>query len=765
MRANSFLPWFLPLQVCCLFCCRVTSQNQFSSLSDVTEALRKVNIDLVNRRLHSSGLQHGDATIAGIKVSLAFPWPLDKNGTMQLPSNQRLPIPDVRDFARQLWRQVGINGLLPPLQLVGIGNYGLSVETFRLSFKAGNVSAVQITFNIPGRDALYQLKFKIVQPKLNIELDFLRRQANVKAKGFLVSLNYEESRLKNRGLPIELIFPDDLGGSMETTVADKSAVVEFNSLMPLLSSFMNMKALEAIRRISQNITVPMLHLRLAAGLSNISIVNVTMVSTRPFLVLGKVTISTATLELTENGNSFHATINICGQDISVNMRNDTSGDYLILEAAGEEKQRTASITLDTFLSCFEDLKERRPDINFMRMNNSSYSFGLKQFRIRYKMRPNLQLADIIVLFQLPSEWNVFKGAFLSTRLLNSTLSAKITLSRHNSLADIKAEIFGQAIIGHPPLIEFPFLIEVPTKASPISLTLQGTKTISVDFKTLSKLGILSGAFPSFLNTLLTQLLITKLKLEFSSVLTGAFKTTTLHIETPPKTVWNFPFFYLGNIKIFHTVNHTLVSGEINLGNVSLPCQLDWPPTGGDPVIELRNSAMVGVSSFVQQVYRTFFGREKIKDILRGLKRSKLSVISSFTLQKASFYLSRNLSLQKASFKGAIGKYSWELLNDFFGVRDISISIDIDVGPSFTLFIEGTIVLVEGSVSMPFQLNVPFSKNQSLEISLPENARPRISFRNLSGILFSASGSNFPSSLGSYLPELVLQKQIISFDEK
>ena len=765
MRANSFLPWFLPLQVCCLFCCRVTSQKQFSSLSDVTEALRKVNIDLVNSRLHSSGFQHGDATIAGVKVSLAFPWPLDKNGTMQLPSNQRLPIPDVRDFARQLWRQVGINGLLSPLQLVGIGNYGLSVETFRLSFKAGNVSTVQIVFNIPGRDALHQLKFKIVQPKLNIELDFLRRQANVKAKGFLVSLNYVESRLKNRGLPIELIFPDDLGGSMETTVADKSAVVEFNSLMPLLSSFLNTKSLEAIRRISQNITVPMLHLRLAAGISNISIVNVTMVSTRPFLVLGKVTISTATLELTENGNSFHATINICGQDISVNMRNDTSGDYLILEAAEEEKQRTASITLDTFLSCFEDLKERRPDINFMRMNNSSYSFGLKQFRIRYKMSPNLQLADIIVLFQLPSEWNVFKGAFLSTQLLNSTLSAKITLSRHNSLADIKAEIFGQAIIGHPPFIEFPFLIEVPTKASPISLTLQGTKTISVDFKTLSKLGILSGAFPSFLNTLLTQLLITKLKLEFSSVLTGAFKTTTLHIETPPKTVWNFPFFYLGNIKIFHTVNHTLVSGEINLGNVSLPCQLDWPPTGGDPVIELRNSAMVGVSSFVQQVYRTFFGREKIKDIVRGLKRSKLSFISSFTLKKASFHLSRNLSFEKASFKGAIGKYSWELLNDFFGVRDISVSIDIDVGPSFALFIEGTIVLVEGSVSMPFQLNVPFSKNQSLEISLPENARPRISFRNLSGILFSASGSNFPSSLGSYLPELVLQKQIISFDEK
>ena len=765
MRANSFLPWFLPLQVCCLFCCRVTSQKQFSSLSDVTEALRKVNIDLVNSRLHSSGFQHGDATIAGVKVSLAFPWPLDKNGTMQLPSNQRLPIPDVRDFARQLWRQVGINGLLPPLQLVGIGNYGLSVETFRLSFKAGNVSAVQIVFNIPGRDALHQLKFKIVQPKLNIDLDFLRRQANVKAKGFLVSLNYVESRLKNRGLPIELIFPDDLGGSMETTVADKSAVVEFNSLMPLLSSFLNTKSLEAIRRISQNITVPMLHLRLAAGLSNISIVNVTMVSTRPFLVLGKVTISTATLELTENGNSFHATINVCGQDISVNMRNDTSGDYLILEAAEEEKQRTASITLDTFLSCFEDLKEHRPDINFMRMNNSSYSFGLKQFRIRYKMSPNLQLADIIVLFQLPSEWNVFKGAFLSTQLLNSTLSAKITLSRHNSLADIKAEIFGQAIIGHPPFIEFPFLIEVPTKASPISLTLQGTKTISVDFKTLSKLGILSGAFPSFLSTLLTQLLITKLKLEFSSVLTGAFKTTTLHIETPPKTVWNFPFFYLENIKIFHTVNHTLVSGEINLGNVSLPCQLDWPPTGGDPVIELRNSAMVGVSSFVQQVYRTFFGREKIKDIVRGLKRSKLSFISSFTLKKASFHLSRNLSFEKASFKGAIGKYSWELLNDFFGVRDISVSIDIDVGPSFALFIEGTIVLVEGSVSMPFQLNVPFSKNQSLEISLPENARPRISFRNLSGILFSASGSNFPSSLGSYLPELVLQKQIISFDEK
>ena len=104
----------------------------------MTEALRKVNISLVNSRINSPGAQRGDVTFAGVKVSLEFPWPLDKNGTMQLPSNQRLPIPDVRDFARQLWRQVKINGLLPPLQLFGLGNYGLSMETFLISFQAGN---------------------------------------------------------------------------------------------------------------------------------------------------------------------------------------------------------------------------------------------------------------------------------------------------------------------------------------------------------------------------------------------------------------------------------------------------------------------------------------------------------------------------------------------------------------------------------------------------------------------------------------------------
>ena len=207
--------WFVPLQVYCLFCCHATSQKQFSSLSDVTDALRKVNISLVNSRLNSPGAQRSDVTFAGVKVSLEFPWPLDKNGTMQLPSNQRLPIQDVRDFARQLWRQVGINGLLPPLQLFGLGNYGLSMETFLISFQAGNTSEVQITFNIPGWDALHQFKFKIVQPKLHIKLDFLRRKADVKAKGFLVSLNYVESKLKNRGLPFELTFPDNLNDTDE----------------------------------------------------------------------------------------------------------------------------------------------------------------------------------------------------------------------------------------------------------------------------------------------------------------------------------------------------------------------------------------------------------------------------------------------------------------------------------------------------------------------------------------------------------------------
>ncbi|KAK2553613.1 hypothetical protein P5673_025106 [Acropora cervicornis] len=124
--------------VCCIFSCQSINQNQFSSLDDVKQALQKANITLVNDWQDSSGIHHGEATIGGITFSLQFTWPLSTSGTIQLPSNETLPVSDIRDFTGKLALQVGINGLLPPLQYVGLGNFGFSVENFAISFNEGD---------------------------------------------------------------------------------------------------------------------------------------------------------------------------------------------------------------------------------------------------------------------------------------------------------------------------------------------------------------------------------------------------------------------------------------------------------------------------------------------------------------------------------------------------------------------------------------------------------------------------------------------------
>ena len=727
------------------------------------QALRTVNIDLVNIRQDSSGVQHGNVTIGGLDFSLQFPWPLDNNGTLKLPSNHSLPVPDIRDFTGKLTHQVGINGSLPPLQLVGLGNFGFSIETFVIQFNEGNPSSIEMIFNIPGWDALNKFQFKVMQPKLNIELGFLNLVFNARAKSFMVtSFNQVDSRSSNKGLPIELAFPENQHNYLEISVADKYAIVEFDFLVPLLSARMERETLAAIADISQNITVSTLTLRVSAGLSNISIVSVTAVSTRPFSVLGKMVMSNATLELTEIGNSFHVSIYICqGQQLFVNMRSDKSQN-LILETAREDKNKSISISIEAFLSCVEKIVERRPDINFMRMNISSYEFRLQQFQIIYKLRPKVELAKISILAALPSEWNVFNRASIPTKLLDSTLSVQRTFTQNSSLTAMKAEVFGQVVIGHPPLIDFPFVIEIPTRANPLLLSLQDTKTIKVDFKKISKLD----TFPTFLKSILTGLLVKKLKLQFSHNLRGSFKITWLQMEIPPNTTWNFPFFYLGDMRIIHTLNRTLVSGQINFGNMSLACHLRWPQTGKGPMIELSKSLEIKeVSSFVKEVYRAFYGSEKIQDISRGLTRTKLSVVSGLFLEKAQFQLSRNLSLTRVIFRGGLRKYSWELLSDFFEVTDTFVSIEIDIGKSFFIFIRGVIVLVDGRANIPFEMKVPLSRNQSLTINLPEYHNPRISFKPLTSILTSAVKSKFPAILGSCLPEVVLQKLEISFNEK
>ena len=765
---GDLLRLFLLLQAWSISACLCTNQKQFSSLSDVKLALRIVNIDLVNNWRDSSGDQHGDVTIGGLKFSLQFPWPLGINGTIQLTSNQKLPVPDIRDFSRRLAHQVGINGSLPPLQLVGLGNFGFSIETLAISFNEGNLSSFEMVFNIPGWDALTKFRFKVVQPKLNVNLGFPSRTLKWRAKGFLVSINQDDQvdpRSDNKSLPIILSLPENQRDSLEISVADTNAVVEFNSLVPLLAARMDRETLEAISDISKNITVKTLKLRIPARLSNISIVNMKTVSLKSFSVLAKMVISNATLQLTETGNSFYAAIYTCGQQLSVNMLKGMS-DYLIFELTREEKRKNASISIEAFLSCVEEIKNRRPDINFMRMNVSWYEFRLQQFQVKYRFRPKLKLASIAILVTLPSQWNVFNRSSITTKMLNSTLSVQVTFPWSLPLADIKAQVFGQVLIGCPVLIDFPFVIKIPTTVEPLILSLQETKTIKFSFESLSKLGAVSDAFPSFMKTMLTGLPITKLELLFSASLSGSFKVTTFQVDVPSNTTWNFPYLTLSRMRITYTLNHTLLSSEVTLGNLSFPCHLNWPPSHERPAIELSKSLeLQDVSTFVTDVYQAFYGRDKIEDISGGLRRTKLSVVSSVSLDKALFLLSRNLSVVKAEFKGVFRQYSWELLDDFFGLRDIFISVEVDVGTSFVIFIRGMIVLVDGIANIPFEMNVPFSRNQSLTISLPENQKPRISFRHITGLLTTAVRSKFPIDLGPWFPELVLLKQEISLNKK
>ena len=681
--------------------------------------------------------------------------------------DKSLPLPDIYAFAETLTKQIGVSGSLPPFHLVGVGNFGFSIEALILSFDDGNLSSMEMAFSIPGWDALNKFQFKVVQPKLRIQISFKPQSTfKVTASGLIAAINQAAVNSSISGLPIELVFPENQHDFLEIRGAYEDAIVDLNLLVPLLSSYIDRKILSAIEDISESIKVPQFSLRVAPGLSNISIVNVTTFSTKPFLVLGKVTLRNATLELSENRNSFRATIEICGHQLPVTMLKD-SNQYLTLQAERKLKHKNKSISIDGFLSCVEKREERRPDTNFMQMNASSFDFRLVLFKINFSLRPKLKLASIAVLVGLQRGWNILSGASTLTELQDSKLSVNVAVLPGPHYAEIKAQFFATAIIGQPAFLVFPFVIEIPKKVEALFLSLQNEKTIKADFANISKLGGLSTGFPFFLRTLLTDIVVTKLKLRIPFNLTGPFSLTEFRIKIPSTTKWKFPFFYIGSMTVFYTFERTLVTGDITIANFSLPCQIEWPPPTQGQIIELSKSMdMSGVSSFISAVYRAFFGSasETLQETLTGLRRTKLSHVSGFSLEKALFHLSSNLSITKVTFMAALPKYSWDLLDDFFAVENVSFLIDINIERSFIMFVRGSVALVEGSVHIPFEMVVPLSQNQNLTIKLPEHESLRVPFQQLTGILTAAVKSKFPTILGPFLPELILQRLEISFNK-
>ena len=588
----------------------------------------------------------------------------------------------------------------------------------------------------------------------------------VTADGFIAAINQAALSSSIKGLPIELVFPENERDFLEIRGADEDAIVDLNSLVPLLSSYMDRKILSAIEDISESIKVPKFSIRAASELSNISIVNVTILSTKPFLVLGKVSVRNATLEMSENRNSFRATIEICGEQLPVTMLKDAN-KYLTLEAVRDVKQENKSISIDGFMSCVEEREERRPDTKFMRMNKSSLEFWLYFFKIQFSLRPKLKLASIAILVGLPRGWNILRGASTPTELQDSKLSVNVAVLPGPRYTELKAQLFATALIGQPAFIVFPFVVEIPTKVEALYLSLQAEKTIKSDFVNISKLGLSSG-FPFFLRTILTDFVVTKLKLRIPFNLTGHFSLTELQIEIPSTTKWKFPFFYIGSMTVFYTFDRTQVTGAITIANFSLPCQIAWPPSNQGQIIELsKRMDLSGVLPFISSVYSAFFGSasETLQEALTGLRRTKLSIVSGFSLEKALFLLSSDLSFTKVTFVTALPKYSWDLLDDFFAVENVSFLIDINIESSFIMSVRGRVVLEGGSAHIPFEMAVPLSQNQNLTIRLPEHESSRIPFQQLTGILTAAVKSKFPTMLGPFLPELILQRLEISFDEK
>jgi len=153
--------------------CYSNNNDHFSSPWNVEQALRKANIELVNIWNDSCGLYHADAAIGTLNIPIQFPWPLNRNGTIQMRRHKSLPVPEIYGFAETLTKQVGVSGSLPPFQLVGVGNFGFSINILILSFVDGNLSSMEMAFSIPGWDALNKFQFKVVQPKLRIQIGFL----------------------------------------------------------------------------------------------------------------------------------------------------------------------------------------------------------------------------------------------------------------------------------------------------------------------------------------------------------------------------------------------------------------------------------------------------------------------------------------------------------------------------------------------------------------------------------------------------------------
>ena len=696
-----------------------------------------------------------------MNISLEFPWPLNTSGSLDLMRNQIISIPDIQDFVLKCMHLVGINGTFPSLNLVGLGNFGFSIEKFVISLDKGNLSRIQMTCNVPGWDALNKFKIKLVEPKLHIQLDFQSESFSASARGFITKGKDVGSGPYLPGLPVELTLPQNVTEFLEIRCVDERATVHFTQLLSLLSIHIERETLKAISELCNMVEVPMLLLRVPPGLPTLSLERITVTSTERFTVLGNVTISNATLDITEGRMSFSASIDICGQYLTVAMTETKSGQHMTFETLKNGNYINVSMLLGAFISCVEKRKERQPDISFGHMKSSLADIQLPKLKINYTLNPKVEATSITIVLEFLAQWNAFSRASLSTKLLNSTIRIDATRTEGSFPVEVKAAVFGTIVIGTPVLVEFPFVLSIPTSFKAVKLSLQDGKRFRTDFGKVLQLERLSGVFPQFLSSILTDVLITKLVLKFPTSLNGSFEISNIQLHTLSNAALNFGFFYFEDLRVNYSYKETQIRGQIVFGNFSLACQMDWTPINKIQAIWLSSPVeMTDLRFFTEQIHKVFFGGKMLP---LDFNRVGLSSIPNFSLAGMVLTLSNNLTVSNVLCKVYLPKFSWDLFGDFFSVDQVSLTIDVDIGSPFAMYVNGIVDLVDGKVKLPFEMKIPSLPNETVGITLPKYKTVRVSFSQLTGILNTATSIQFPGIVESFLPEVLLEKLAFSFD--
>ena len=739
---------------------QATLQKAFISTSELQSTIQNdTNIVLTHITAITTGLYQAQAVFGTVNLKLQFSWPLDANGTVKLAENLNLTIPDFGLFLNEVQSQVGINCTLPFLSTIGIGNYGLSLSNIELKFEDKILVEVKTEVRIPGWDALDAFKLKILHPKVLLILKLKTfKSLLIKATG---SLALGREIPVEKYLPVEFKIPIQRSEPLTFKVLNSSRVIPYDYLNGLLTVSKGLRVPGIASQALQNMHVQKLQLSLSNGLSKISHLELIVVAASPWLIGGEFSLENVRLSVNQTGVSFTVTAKVGNEILTFVVPDISSQSGYTLKLHNKTTLPDMESTIKTLLNkTLAGKAVSLPNFTFAKIIGFGLSGKLKRFEFKFSGQPR-NLVDISVAVDIANGWQLFDNIPVVVNV--SSISLYLAVNSLNGDPKVTSYITGTIAIGNPELVEFPFHIDIPNSKRALTVKLQSEKLIRVNFENLLKIGGMAN-LPKLLTNLLDKLTVTvsKLNIVFPSNLTSVPRISAFILHS--NVDWNLKLVRVANVSLSYENKKYLLSGQLEFAGLTMIIGFNWPPKQSLPVFFLpREIKMNNLVDFIGKMTQNFMSG---KDSKLDLKRAGLGKIAGFKLNKLQVALAEDLrSVVEVNAHVSLPTFSWDLLDDFFAVKNVTIYVHLNVDKSVFVEVAGVIDLA-GELRIPIQLQVPTSTAQNLTITMTKSKDVvKAQFEQINGLLQSSVGITFPDILGSFLPEIHLRKLKVEFSKK